>query len=484
MPAAAAAAAAAALARHEHASAGTWAGGRLRSSSSRTRHTGRQAAALSPPLLCCCRWIVGPQITFSKRRNGLIKKASELSVLCGCDVAVILFSPTGKYVEFCSCSMPDMLARSAAQQADVQAAPGSSSHGAQAPAGSDAKRKLDNTGGSDMLNKQVKRLQHEVESHRRQLLRMAGEELGGLPVSDLDELESALEGSMRRIRQRKHDLMAAEILRLRQALESPPQRQLQLPPLPPPPLAPQPHHFQQQLPPLTFQSPGAGGAGGGGGGGGDNGLSMMHLLAQPPPPLPMPRSVPLGGGMLSVPMQVVEGLDSQRQATVQVRHHWRWQPQPLSCCSLPRLHRGAAGAPLGLGLYDLAWGSLEPMNTALNVQRGGASSPLCPPAPPLGGGGSGGGGNRRGNGGAAAAMAPLGEVARLNVTLPGAQRLPQLVTLQSPSSATAVERDRSSAAAPPGLEGYLQLQLPPPPPASPPTQQAAPSTAAAQMLFR
>eukprot|EP00850_Spirogloea_muscicola_P009311 SM000052S17703 [mRNA] locus=s52:230410:232826:+ [translate_table: standard] len=440
-------------------------------------------------------------ITFSKRRNGLIKKASELSVLCGCDVAVILFSPTGKYVEFCSCSMPDMLARSAAQQADMQAAPGSSSQGAQAPASGDAKRKLDNT---DMLNKQVKRLQHEVESHRRQLLRMAGEELGGLPVSDLDgvatpagplfppppfllpssllplspllppcllpasvlkhvhpagaELESALEGSVRRIRQRKHDLMAAEILRLRQALESPPQQQLQLPPPPPPPQA---HHFQQQLPPLTFQSPGAGGAGGGGGG--DNGLSMMHLLAQPPPPLPTPRSVPLGGGMLSVPMQVGEGLDSQRQATIQ--------------------HRGATGAPLGLGLYDLAWGPLLPMNTALSVQRGGASSPSFPPAPPLGGGGSSGGsGNRRSNGGAAAAMAPLGDVARLNVTLPGAQRLPQLVTLQSPSSATAVERNRSSATAPPGLEGYLQLQ--PPPPASPPTQQAAPSTAAAQMLFR
>eukprot|EP00850_Spirogloea_muscicola_P002689 SM000010S04327 [mRNA] locus=s10:928636:929455:- [translate_table: standard] len=85
-------------------------------------------------------------ITFSKRRNGLIKKASELSVLCGCDVAVILFSPTGKYVEFCSCSMPDMLARSAAQQQDpVQAAPGSSSQGAQAAASGDAKRKLDNT---------------------------------------------------------------------------------------------------------------------------------------------------------------------------------------------------------------------------------------------------------------------------------------------------------------------------------------------------
>ncbi|KAI7737365.1 hypothetical protein M8C21_000454 [Ambrosia artemisiifolia] len=36
------------------------------------------------------------QVTFSKRRNGIIKKAYELSVLCDVDVALILFSPSGK----------------------------------------------------------------------------------------------------------------------------------------------------------------------------------------------------------------------------------------------------------------------------------------------------------------------------------------------------------------------------------------------------
>ncbi|XP_022012251.1 agamous-like MADS-box protein AGL104 isoform X2 [Helianthus annuus] len=36
------------------------------------------------------------QVTFSKRRNGIIKKAYELSVLCDVDVALILFSPAGK----------------------------------------------------------------------------------------------------------------------------------------------------------------------------------------------------------------------------------------------------------------------------------------------------------------------------------------------------------------------------------------------------
>ncbi|RWW44743.1 hypothetical protein BHE74_00049476 [Ensete ventricosum] len=42
------------------------------------------------------------QVTFSKRRRGLFKKAAELSVLCDADVALIVFSSTGKLFEFCS----------------------------------------------------------------------------------------------------------------------------------------------------------------------------------------------------------------------------------------------------------------------------------------------------------------------------------------------------------------------------------------------
>lgn len=42
------------------------------------------------------------QVTFSKRRTGLLKKAHELSVLCDAEVAVIIFSNTGKLFEFSS----------------------------------------------------------------------------------------------------------------------------------------------------------------------------------------------------------------------------------------------------------------------------------------------------------------------------------------------------------------------------------------------
>ncbi|KAK9286550.1 hypothetical protein L1049_014949 [Liquidambar formosana] len=39
-------------------------------------------------------------VTFSKRRSGLFKKASELSTLCGVEVAIIVFSPGKKVFSF------------------------------------------------------------------------------------------------------------------------------------------------------------------------------------------------------------------------------------------------------------------------------------------------------------------------------------------------------------------------------------------------
>lgn len=39
-------------------------------------------------------------VTFSKRRSGLFKKASELSTLCGAEVTIIVFSPGKKVFSF------------------------------------------------------------------------------------------------------------------------------------------------------------------------------------------------------------------------------------------------------------------------------------------------------------------------------------------------------------------------------------------------
>ncbi|CAK7330263.1 unnamed protein product [Dovyalis caffra] len=40
------------------------------------------------------------QVTFSKRRSGLFKKASELCILCGAEIAIIVFSPGNKVFSF------------------------------------------------------------------------------------------------------------------------------------------------------------------------------------------------------------------------------------------------------------------------------------------------------------------------------------------------------------------------------------------------
>ncbi|RWW31532.1 hypothetical protein GW17_00003847 [Ensete ventricosum] len=42
------------------------------------------------------------QVTFSKRRNGIIKKAREISILCDAHVSVVIFSSSGKMSNYCT----------------------------------------------------------------------------------------------------------------------------------------------------------------------------------------------------------------------------------------------------------------------------------------------------------------------------------------------------------------------------------------------
>lgn len=43
---------------------------------------------------------ISRQVTFSKRKSGLLKKAYELSVLCDVEVSLIIFSSSEKLYEF------------------------------------------------------------------------------------------------------------------------------------------------------------------------------------------------------------------------------------------------------------------------------------------------------------------------------------------------------------------------------------------------
>ncbi|KAJ2557677.1 hypothetical protein GGH95_005120, partial [Coemansia sp. RSA 1836] len=51
------------------------------------------------------------QVTFLKRKAGLLKKAYELSVLCDCEIAVVIFSSQNKLVQYASTNMDKVLMR-------------------------------------------------------------------------------------------------------------------------------------------------------------------------------------------------------------------------------------------------------------------------------------------------------------------------------------------------------------------------------------
>lgn len=57
--------------------------------------------------LCC--FLCVPQVTFTKRKFGLMKKAYELSVLCDCEIALIIFNSSNKLFQYASTDMDKVL---------------------------------------------------------------------------------------------------------------------------------------------------------------------------------------------------------------------------------------------------------------------------------------------------------------------------------------------------------------------------------------
>ncbi|CAF1860718.1 unnamed protein product, partial [Brassica oleracea] len=133
------------------------------------------------------------QVTFSKRRRGLFKKAEELSVLCDADVALIVFSSTGKLFEFCSSSMREVLERHNLQSKNLE--------------------KLDQPSLELQLveNSENSRLSKEIADKSHQLRQMRGEELQGLNIEELQQLEKALEAGLTRVIETKSEKIMSEI---------------------------------------------------------------------------------------------------------------------------------------------------------------------------------------------------------------------------------------------------------------------------------
>ncbi|XP_075089662.1 MADS-box protein SVP-like [Nicotiana tabacum] len=138
------------------------------------------------------------QVTFSKRRRGLFKKAEELSVLCDADVALIIFSTTGKLFDYSSSSMKEILERHNLLSKNLQ--------------------KLEQPSLELQLveNSDYARLTKEISQKSHQLRQMRGEELQGLSVEELQQLEKSLEAGLSRVIEKKGDKIMKEIHQLQE----------------------------------------------------------------------------------------------------------------------------------------------------------------------------------------------------------------------------------------------------------------------------
>ncbi|KAK4774029.1 hypothetical protein SAY87_029048 [Trapa incisa] len=136
------------------------------------------------------------QVTLSKRRRGLFKKAEELSVLCDADVALIIFSSAGKLFEYSSSSMKEILERHQLHSKNL--------------------KKLDHPSLELQLVENVNytRLSKEIADKSQLLRQMRGEELQGLSIEELQQLEKSLETGLGRVIERKGEHIMKEIIQL------------------------------------------------------------------------------------------------------------------------------------------------------------------------------------------------------------------------------------------------------------------------------
>ncbi|GKV09153.1 hypothetical protein SLE2022_327690 [Rubroshorea leprosula] len=133
------------------------------------------------------------QVTFCKRRNGLLKKAYELSVLCDAEVALVVFSSRGRLYEYSNNNIRSTIERY-------------------------KKACSDSTGTSSVTEINAQYYQQESAKLRQQIQmlqnsnrHLMGDALSNLTVKELKQLENRLERGITRIRSKKHEMLLAEI---------------------------------------------------------------------------------------------------------------------------------------------------------------------------------------------------------------------------------------------------------------------------------
>ncbi|VVA21716.1 PREDICTED: MADS-box [Prunus dulcis] len=125
------------------------------------------------------------QVTFSKRRNGLLKKAFELSVLCDAEVAIIILSPSGKIYQFASHDIN----RTIAMYRNQVGLPESNNSSFRRARTMEFRR-----------NNENEELRRSIANSEMRLKNLAGEELDMLGMQELKQLERQLKTGVERIR--------------------------------------------------------------------------------------------------------------------------------------------------------------------------------------------------------------------------------------------------------------------------------------------
>nr|AGT21643.1 PFFUL2 [Physalis pubescens] len=140
---------------------------------------------------------INRQVTFSKRRSGLLKKAHEISVLCDAEVGLIVFSNKGKLFEYSTDSCMERILERYERY-------------------SYAERQLNatdiETPGSWTL--EHAKLKARLEVLLRNQRHYAGEDLDSLGMKELQNLEHQLDSALKHIRSRKNQLMHESISEL------------------------------------------------------------------------------------------------------------------------------------------------------------------------------------------------------------------------------------------------------------------------------
>ncbi|KAK8547958.1 hypothetical protein V6N13_123381 [Hibiscus sabdariffa] len=140
---------------------------------------------------------INRQVTFSKRRSGLLKKAHEISVLCDAEVALIVFSTKGKLFEYSSDSCMEMILERYERY-------------------SYAERQLaaDEIEQNGSWSLEHAKLKARIEVLQRNQRHYMGEDLENLSLRELQNLEQQLDSALKHIRSKRNQLMFESISEL------------------------------------------------------------------------------------------------------------------------------------------------------------------------------------------------------------------------------------------------------------------------------